>query len=43
MLNEWFDRDPDPPSPWRDRAVMGIASLIGIALLLEITQRAGLL
>ncbi len=44
MLNEWTDRDPDPPrSAWRDRIIMGLASLTGIILLANIAQRFGLL
>ena len=44
MLNEWSDREPDPPrSAWRDRMVMGLAGLTGIILLANIAQRFGLL
>ncbi len=44
MLNEWSDREPDPPrSAWRDRIVMGLAGLTGIILLANIAQRFGLL
>jgi hypothetical protein len=44
MLNEWSDREPDPPrSAWRDWIVMGLAALTGIILLANIAQRFGLL
>ncbi|EQB13032.1 hypothetical protein RLDS_17080 [Sphingobium lactosutens DS20] len=44
MLNEWSDRDPDPPrSAWRDRIIMALAALTGITLLVNIAQRFGLL
>jgi hypothetical protein len=44
MLNEWCDRDPDPPkSPWRARIIIALAALTGIVLLTNIAQRLGLL
>tara|TARA_B100000378_G_scaffold40309_2_gene30122 strand:+ start:1121 stop:1270 length:150 start_codon:yes stop_codon:yes gene_type:complete len=44
LLNEWSDREPEPPrSARRDRIIMALAALTGITLLVNIAQRFGLL
>lgn len=39
MLNEWSDRDPGPPSPRRDRLVIGLSLLTGVILVINVIQR----
>lgn len=43
MLNEWSDRDPEPPSPWRDRLFMGVCFLTSALVLRSLAQALGLL
>jgi len=43
MLNEWSDRDPEPPSRWRDWMLIGFALIIGAVLMINIGQRIGLI
>jgi len=42
MLNEWSDRDPEPPSPWRDRLFIGMCGLTGVLVLINVAQALGL-
>ena len=43
MLNEWSDRDPDPPSPWRDALFIGTCILTCLALVASVARGLGLL